>query len=375
MAGVYIHIPFCRQACHYCDFHFSTNLNNQDLMVDAICDELINRSGYLNEDIATIYFGGGTPSLLSKAQIKKLLQTIEKNFSILPFPEVTFEANPEDLTLNKLKDLKTLGINRLSIGIQTFHNRELKWMNRIHDSKQAEHAFLNARNAGFKNISLDFIYALPNYSDSFWESDLLKAVEMEPEHISLYGLTIEERTVFGRRKNKNKLRELPEEAAAEQYLCAISFLNLSGYDHYEVSNFAKPGFHSRHNLAYWSGKNYLGVGPGAHSFDGRTRQLNIRSNLKYLRALTKKGVFFQTEELSETQLLNETILTRLRRESGISFKEVNEKFRVDLKMRYNRILKKLHQQKLAIYSKDSLRLTSHGFLVADEIALQLFFPE
>ncbi|MEM0938549.1 MAG: radical SAM family heme chaperone HemW [Bacteroidota bacterium] len=375
MAGIYIHIPFCRQACHYCDFHFSTNLKNQDLMINAICDELISRSGYLNEDIATIYFGGGTPSLLNSDQTKKLLQTIEKNFSILPFSEITFEANPEDLTLNKLKVLKKLGINRLSIGIQTFRNEELNWMNRIHDSKQAERAFLNARNAGFKNISLDFIYALPNYSNSFWELDLSKAVEMEPEHISLYGLTIEERTVFGKRRNKNKLKELPEEEAAEQYLHAISFLNLSGYNHYEVSNFAKPGFYSRHNLAYWSGQNYLGVGPGAHSFNGRTRQLNIRNNPKYLKAWIKKSTFFQIEELSEIQLLNETILTRLRRESGISFKEVNEKYNVDLKRIYHGILTKLHQQKLAIYSEDSLRLTSHGFLVADEIALQLFFQE
>ncbi len=375
MAGIYIHIPFCRQACFYCDFHFSTNLKNQEAMVEAIVHELSYRSNYLTDEVSTIYFGGGTPSVLTKNQIAKFIQTIKKKFKLTSDPEITLEANPEDLTPNKLDELRKLGINRLSIGVQTFHDKELKWMNRIHDSKQAISSIKNARKAGFSNISLDLIYALPGNGHSLWKDELTKAVELDTEHISLYGLTIEDRTVFGNRKKNNQLIEMPEEAAADQYLHAISFLNSMGMDHYEVSNFAKPGYYSQHNLAYWSGRSYLGVGPGAHSFDGLSRQLNIRNNSKYLKAIQNGESYFEIENLSKIQRMNEFILTGLRKKEGISFEEIRGTFGIDFLDIYSDILNQYDHQGLIELNENSMHLTSYGFLVADEMALRLFFQE
>ncbi len=333
------------------------------------------RADYLEDEVSTIYFGGGTPSLLTKDQLKKLMDTIRNHYPLTPNPEITLEANPEDLTAAKPQILLDLGINRLSIGIQTFDNQELKWMNRAHDAADAVTSFANVRNAGFQNISLDLIYALPTMGNSTWKENLRKAAELQPEHISLYGLTIEDQTVFGKRKKKNELIEMPEDDAAEEYLAAISYLRELGYEHYEVSNFGKPGFYSQHNMAYWSGNAYLGVGPGAHSFDGSTRQFNLRSNPKYLKAIVNNDIFFEVEELTQTQRLNEQILTGLRRKSGILFSELKEQFHVDLRDTYHKILDNFDKQGLVSYSDDRLQLTSHGFLVADEIALQLFFQE
>lgn len=373
MAGIYIHIPFCRQACHYCDFHFSTNLKTQDEMVNAICQEIIQRSGYVSEKIETIYFGGGTPSLLSHEQLRKISETIKSTFDLSNLSEVTLEANPEDLDIKKSQELKELGINRLSIGFQTFDNGKLNWMNRAHNSEDAEIAFQSAREAGFDNISIDLIYALPNAKNDQWNSDLNQIFELNPDHISLYGLTIEDKTVFGKRKKEGKLVELPEDDAAEQYLHAIEALKDQGFEHYEVSNFGKPGFHSKHNNSYWSGVSYLGVGPGAHSFNGKSRQFNVRHNARYIKATKSSNTFFEIEDLTETQRLNEQILTGLRRAQGINFEDLKAKFDVDLKTTYSQELEKFQNQDLIVLTNASIRLTTKGFLVADDIALQLFF--
>ena len=253
MAGIYLHIPFCRQACHYCDFHFSTNLKTKNEMVHALEQELVNRANYLDEAVQTIYFGGGTPSILESVQIENLLKIIGDSFELANDLEITLEANPEDLNLNKLESLRKAGINRLSIGFQTFADTSLAWMNRIHSATEAKEAYLNAKRSDFANISIDLIYALPGTGSTHWQEDIEAALTLNPQHISLYGLTIENRTVFGRLHQKGQLKEIPEDNAAKQYLYAIKMLCEHGYEHYEVANFCKPGYYvSNNTLAYKS---------------------------------------------------------------------------------------------------------------------------
>lgn len=375
MAGIYIHIPFCRQACHYCDFHFSTNLKNQKEMVHAICNEMVSRKSYVSDEIETIYFGGGTPSLLNKIQIQSILFTLKAHFSISKNVEITLEANPEDLTEKKCNEFLNLGINRLSIGIQTFHEEKLQWMNRAHSSVEAEEAYWNAREAGFQNISLDLIYARPNEDANAWISDLNQVVALNPDHISLYGLTIEEKTVFGKWEKEDKLIQLPEEDAATQYLKAIEHLNESGFQQYEVSNFSKVGFESKHNGAYWTGTPYLGVGPGAHSFNGEERHINIRNNAKYLKLINENEQHFEVEQLSRVQRINEQILTSLRTVKGLDLSDLKSRWNIDLKKDHQAFIEDLVTQNLAAVNNDKMNLLPHGFLIADEISLRLFFPE
>ena len=375
MAGIYIHIPFCRQACHYCDFHFSTNLKPVDRMIDAILTELTRRREYLDEAIETIYFGGGTPSLISTPHLEKIVNRAASSFPITKNPEITLEANPEDLSIEKCSELKSIGINRLSIGIQTFDDNSLKWMNRIHDAKQAVCAFENARKAGFNNITMDLMYALPDSGHVLFVRNLEKLISLDPEHISLYGLTIEERTVFGKLRKKRKFLEVPEEQAAEQYLNAISVLSDRGYLQYEVANFGKQGFHSRHNTAYWEHKPYLGVGPGAHSYNRHSRSLNIRDNAKYIKKMQSREIFFKEEHLTRVQQLNERILTGLRTTKGINLQRLNKEFNVDLMYLHEKFINRLSNQGLVTMKNGMLKLKPKGFLIADEIALQLFIHE
>lgn len=375
MAGIYIHIPFCRQACHYCDFHFSTNLKTQAAMVDAICKELVDRKKYLNEEIHTVYFGGGTPSLLSEGQVQSILSAVQNNFSVAMDAEITLEANPEDLERKQLDSLRNVGINRLSIGVQTFHDEKLKWMNRAHSSQQAVNAYENARQAGFANVSLDLIYARPDEDPSAWKDDLKQIIALDPEHISLYGLTIEDKTVFRKWEKDNKLIQMPEEEAAVQYLEAISFLGENGFNQYEASSFCKPGFESQHNSAYWAGTHYLGIGPGAHSFNGAARHINIRNNTKYIKLIADGKAHFETEELSRIQRINELILTRLRTAKGLDLSDVKSRWDVDIMKENGSFIKDLIDQKLAVIEDDKMKLLPNGFLIADEISLRLFFPE
>ncbi|MFK7953124.1 MAG: radical SAM family heme chaperone HemW [Ekhidna sp.] len=375
MAGIYIHIPFCRQACHYCDFHFSTNLKYQGDMVNAICKEIDARKSYVEENIDTIYFGGGTPSLLTGVQIKSILAEIKNHYSIANNAEITLEANPEDLVKGKSSELLEIGVNRLSIGVQTFHEEKLKWMNRAHSAKEAEQGYLNARREGFQNISLDLIYARPNEEAKAWLSDLKRVVNLKPDHISLYGLTIEEKTVFGKWEKDEKLLPLPEEDAASQYLEAIEFLNQSGFQQYEVSNFSKPSFQSKHNGAYWTGTPYLGIGPGAHSFSGQSRHINIRHNAKYMKLIDEDKPHFETEKLSKTQRINEQVLTSLRTIDGLDFQLLESLWGVDLMREHRKFIDDLCDQKMAELENGKLKLLPHGFLIADEISLRLFFPE
>lgn len=345
-------------------------------MVDAIVQEIEERKAFLIEDIQTIYFGGGTPSLFSSHQLERLLKAVYDNYSVSTTAEITLEANPEDLTLAHAKSIQQLGINRLSIGIQTFDENKLKWMNRIHSSDEAREAYENCRRAEFENISLDLIYAIPDHNQDEWQKDLALIAAMNPEHISLYGLTIEDKTVFGKWERENKLVQLPEDEAASQYLFAIDYLKSKGYRQYEVSNFGKEGYHSHHNHAYWAGVPYLGVGPGAHSFDGAfTRSFNVRNNAKYLKALNEKLEYTEKEQLSEIQRINERILTELRTANGMNLKALTKLSGASIAELHSGFLKQMADQNLIELTNDNLRLLPQGFLVADEIALRLFFQE
>lgn len=323
----------------------------------------------------TIYLGGGTPSLLEGSELAKILDRVISLFNIVDNPEITLEANPEDLTTEKSQELRSLGINRLSIGIQTFDTNKLKWMNRAHDARQSFEAYDNVRKAGFDNVSLDLIYALPDSAPELFQKDMEMMVQLRPEHISVYGLTIEEKTVFGKQLEKGILAEMPEDSAAQQYLTTISFLAKNGYDQYEVSNFSREGFHSKHNTGYWEHKSYLGVGPGAHSYNQKSRRFNIRNNNKYVKATQFGERFFEEEILSKTQQTNERILTGLRTSNGINLLDLEHFSGKDLSRLKKELINQLAAKKLIAVENNRLKLSPEGFLVADEIALQLFFDE
>ncbi len=345
-------------------------------MVNAIAKEISDRKEYLSEEIRTIYFGGGTPSLLTHDQIQILLKSVKDTFNVSLSAEITLEANPEDLTKSHSQSIHDLGINRLSVGMQTFDDQKLDWMNRIHSSQESLEAIDNVRSAGFSNVSLDLIYAIPDHNSKRWKEDLQRVIDLNPEHISLYGLTIENKTVFGKWERDDKLIQVPEDEAAEQYLYAIEFLKKKGYIQYEVSNFGKEGYYSRHNNAYWSGVPYLGVGPGAHSFDGKSkRRFNIRNNSKYLKAISSGTLHWEEEMLSSNQRINEQILTQLRTKNGIDLLVYKKEIGVDLKVKHQMFLNEMLALDMIELSQQHLRLKPKGFLVADEIALRLFIPE
>ncbi len=374
MAGIYIHVPFCKQACHYCDFHFSTNTSQKAKMVECLTKELLLRSkDFTHEMVETIYFGGGTPSLLTKEEIHAIFQVINQNFTVTKDSEITLEANPDDLHRKKLDEIRNIGINRLSIGIQTFDEKRLSYMNRAHNRKEAEGSLTHARQAGFDNISADLIYAIPPSDLTYWQNDLEKLLSFNVEHISLYGLTIEDKTVFGNRFKKGQFQEVKEEMAAQQYELAVKWLKTAGYDHYEISNFGKPGFYSRHNTGYWEDKKYLGIGPGAHSYDGHKRGFNISHNTKYLQQLTDNQLAITFESSEGNSQLNDYIFTHLRTQKGINCKLLHEKFEVNLIDDNQAQIDAWLSDDLVIFDKNVLKLTLKGFMLADEITWRLFY--
>ena len=373
MAGIYIHIPFCKQACYYCDFHFSTNSSDQNKMTEAICRELELRGNYLGgEKIETIYFGGGTPSILTSSNLTRVMDCIHRCYATDEVAEITCEANPDDLTDERLNLLKQLGFNRLSIGIQTFNDEILKSLNRAHNSKLARSAYINAREVGFHNISVDLIYALPGQSEADWIKNINICIELQPEHISAYSLTIEEKTVFGKWVKSGKLIS-PSDATAAQHLeILMDVLPAAGYKHYEVSNFAKPGYYSRHNTSYWKQRKYLGVGPSAHSFDGVSRQYNVSNNHVYMKAISLGTIPAETEVLSKNDHINEYIMTSLRTEWGCDVKVLMNRFNYDLLSNSADYIANLVDQQMAFWQGDSFILSRKGILHADKIASDLF---
>jgi len=312
MAGIYIHIPFCRQACHYCDFHFSTSFKYKDDMIDALVKEIELRKSELgSENIETVYFGGGTPSVLSVEEINKILDAVGRNFTMIANPEITLEANPDDLSKEKIKELSQTPINRLSIGVQSFFDDDLQMMNRSHNAQNAYESVAEARNF-FDNITLDLIYGIPNMSIDKWEANISKALELKVPHISSYALTVEPKTALQHLIQQGKISSPDDGLAHEHFLHLVKTLEANGFVHYELSNFGLPDYFSRNNSAYWQGKKYLGIGPSAHSFDGTSRSWNVANNVRYIQQIQKGVLPSEKEYLSLPDRYNEYVMTGLR---------------------------------------------------------------
>ena len=373
MAGIYIHIPFCKQACHYCDFHFSTNSSKQHEMVCAIAKELQIQKDYLGHNIIeTIYFGGGTPSLLSKEDLNIILGAVRQNYKVSDSPEICLEANPDDLSNEKFVELADAGVNRLSIGIQTFHDEHLAYLNRAHSSQEARACVDRARSSGINNISIDLIYAIPSSDHQIWEEDLAQAMALKPDHISSYCLTIENKTAFGNWLSKGKIKPINEEFAAQQFEILIETMYDNGYEQYEVSNFCLPNQYSKHNSNYWKQQQYLGVGPSAHSYNGVHRQFNISHNQKYLSTMALGEIPYTLDILNDKDHINEYLLTSLRTKWGADMTFLKTKHGYDLLHDQEEYLEELRGKELAIIQNDTLYLTNRGKLFADKIASDLF---
>ena len=318
MASIYFHIPFCKQACHYCDFHFSTSLQYKDEVLQAMLKELSLRKNYLGQQsIESIYFGGGTPSLLNETEISRLIDAVGKYYSINADAEITLEANPDDLNAVKVKDFRKTAINRFSIGIQSFFEEDLKWMNRAHNANEAEGAIKRVQDAGFENITADLIYGYPLLTEDKWNSNIQKMTEMDIPHISAYSMTVEPQTALGQFVKTGKQKPMNEGQSADQFVQLMEELQAKGYEQYEISNFAKAENYSKHNSNYWLGVPYLGIGPSAHSFNLQTRQWNVSNNSKYLAALARKELPSEEELLTPANKINEYIMTSLRTKWGM----------------------------------------------------------
>ena len=376
MAGIYLHIPFCKQACHYCDFHFSTNTGMRADMVRAMGEEILLQRNYLcGEALQTIYFGGGTPSLLPSSELEYLLGVIYDTHPVRHCPETTLEANPDDLTPEKLKALRSMGINRLSIGIQSFDDRILHYLNRAHVAEAAIRSVEDAQSAGFENISIDLIYAIPGMSSDNWKKNIAQAIALQPQHISAYTLTIEEKTAFGKWLAKGKLQPVDEPLAAEQQEILSDMLTSAGFRQYEISNFARPAFESQHNSGYWKGEKYLGIGPSAHSFDQVSRQHNIGNNHLYVRAIREQKIPSVIEVLKRSDQINEYILTSLRTCEGCNMQTLKHDFNYDLISTHGDYLAELQKRNLVSLQPPRLILTEAGRLLADKISSDLFLVE
>lgn len=376
MAGIYLHIPFCRQACNYCNFHFSTSLQRKNDFVAALLKETALQSKYLDEEeISTIYFGGGTPSLLEEEELNSILQTIHKFFSVSSGAEITLEANPDDIHLQNLGSWRNAGINRLSIGVQSFIERDLKWMNRAHHAQQSVDAIHAAKLAGFENLTIDLIYGLPDLTNKEWEKNIDQALTLEIPHLSCYALTQEPKTLLDKQIRERKSAEIDPEIQAAQFLILIDKLESAGYEHYEISNFSKPGKRSRHNSAYWQGKKYLGLGPSAHSYNGTSRQWNISNNSLYIKSLDAGELPFESEMLSRVTQLNEYLMISLRTAEGCNLDLINTRFgSQQVSLIRNAATIWVERKKLK-YRNGSLVLTKEGKLFADGIAADLFLEE
>ena len=373
MAGIYLHIPFCKQACHYCNFHFSTSLNGKNDFVRALLKEMELRKQYIGgQTVETVYFGGGTPSLLDPAELQRIMEGLHTHFILAPGAEITLEANPDDIGKAKLSAWKQAGINRLSIGAQSFFEEDLRWMNRAHDSGQALDSLRLAREQGFENISIDLIYGGPTLPDGHWKENVEQAVRLAIPHLSCYALTVEPRTALDKMIREKKRAAVDPDAQARQFLLLMDWLAAAGYEHYEISNFALPGRRSRHNSSYWQAATYLGLGPSAHSFDGVSRQWNVANNARYTDALLDGRLLFEKEVLSSTQRLNEYIMISLRTAEGCGLATIGERFGQDAARDLRKKAEPYIQEGKMEERSTALVLTREGKLLADGITANLF---
>lgn len=372
MAGIYIHIPFCKKACHYCNFHFSTSQQLMPEMVKAICKEAAIQQSYLTEKVETIYFGGGTPSLSTKYQIQSTIDTLRELFDVADDAEISLEANPDDITEEKLTGWKEAGINRLSIGIQSFFEDDLQWMNRAHNAQQAMQCIELAQKIGFANITIDLIYGTPALTDEKWKQNVVTALSLNIPHLSCYALTVEPKTALAKMITTQQSENVDADKQARHFLLLTQWMSEAGFEHYEISNFALPRFRSKHNSSYWQGKPYLGLGPSAHSFNGISRQWNIANNSLYLKSIETGTLPFEVEVLTETQQLNEYIMTSLRTIEGISLKRVAESWGDEKKILLINTAQKHITCGHLVLVNDILQLGADGKFLADGIAADLF---
>jgi len=376
MAGIYIHIPFCRKRCHYCDFFKSTDFSQKFQLLEGLNKELVSRASELESDeINTIYLGGGTPSVLQIDELKDLLEIIQQNYTVSPVAEITMEANPDDLSQAKLSALRSIGFNRLSIGVQSFSEADLKLMNRRHSVMQAIQSVKWAKNAGFSNISIDLIYGLPNQSLEEWEQNVRIAVELDVQHISAYNLTYHEGTVFYDQLKKGILKELPDELSLQQFEILIRILKEAGFEHYEISNFCKPGLYSQHNSSYWKSKKYLGIGPSAHSYDLMSRRWNVSSISKYLDGLENNESYSETEILTDQDRYNDYIITGLRTIWGISEDFIQSEFPEKYLIHFQASKKRYLQTGHLTFTNELVCISSAGLFISDQIMADFMVVE
>ncbi len=378
MAGIYLHIPFCKQACAYCNFHFSTSLKLKDHLLQAMLAELEMNRGYFNgKPIETIYFGGGTPSLLSADEINRITEKIYTLFPVNQLKEVTLEANPDDLTSAYLRSLKTTPVSRFSIGVQSFHEADLLYMNRAHTAQQADYAIKAAQDAGFTNLTIDLIYGTPGLTDENWKQNLRKIKELSIPHFSSYALTVEEGTALHHSIAKKKTKPVDNEQAAAQFEMLMQAAEDMGYEHYEISNLAKDGHYAVHNTNYWKGEPYLGIGPSAHSFDGKdTRRWNIANNALYTKSILQdKAPSYEEEKLTPVQHINEYIMTSLRTMWGCDLQKVESEWGSEYAKQIERSAEEFEDSGWLVKKEQTLKLTQAGKLFADRIAGDLFVEE
>ncbi|MEO6721130.1 MAG: radical SAM family heme chaperone HemW [Ferruginibacter sp.] len=375
MSGIYIHIPFCKQACHYCNFHFSTSLQLKKELIEAMVKEIELTSVYddMPNQVDTVYFGGGTPSLLTIDDLKLVFDALHKKFSISSDAEITIEANPDDITGLKLQQWRHSGVNRLSVGIQSFLQAELDWMNRAHSAADAIRCIDEITDAGFTDFSIDLIYGSPLLSNDEWKKNVSLVIAKKIPHISCYALTVEPSTALHKMIAQHKKEPVDAEKQAEQFLLLMQWMEEAGYEHYEISNFAKPGMRSKHNSSYWQAKPYYGFGPSAHSYDGKKRKWNIANNALYIQSLKKNLIPFEEELLTPTQRLNEYIMTSLRTIEGVDLEKVKKDFGGQYSDALLKGSGKWQMGQKIDYNKSRLILTKEGKLFADGIAADLFF--
>lgn len=373
MSGIYIHIPYCKQKCSYCDFHFSTNLDSKSILIDSINKELILRKNEINNPLETIYFGGGTPSILTEIELQNIFDTIYKHYNTSQIKEITLEANPDDISKEKLNYLKSTPINRFSIGIQSFFEEDLQLMNRAHNALEAEKSIKLVQDYGFDNITIDLIYGSTTTTNSMWKKNLSKAIEMNIPHISSYALTVEEKTVLDYQIKKGITKPTDDNQQNEQFQLLVKTLSENDFIQYEISNFGKKDYFSIHNSNYWKGIPYLGIGPSAHSFNGKQRAWNIANNSKYIKSINENILPQEIETLSEIDRFNEMIMIGLRTIYGIDIKRINEEFSSELVNYFNSEIKQLKSENIITQQNDKIILTPESYFFADGIASRLFY--
>ncbi|WP_291092988.1 radical SAM family heme chaperone HemW [Empedobacter sp. UBA6745] len=373
MAGIYIHIPFCKQKCSYCDFHFSTNLQHKSNLIQAINKELEIRKDEISTPLETIYFGGGTPSILSEIELESIFETIYKNYSTKNLKEITLEANPDDLNKEKLNFLKSTPINRFSIGVQSFFEEDLKLMNRAHNAQEAETSIKLAQDFGFENITIDLIYGSTTTTNEMWKQNLQKAIELNVPHISSYALTVEEKTILDHQIKKGITKPVDEDRQNEQFQLLVDTLTSNNFIQYEISNFGKENYFSLHNSNYWKGIHYLGIGPSAHSYNGKTRAWNIANNSKYIQTINENKLPQEIEVLNEVEQFNEMIMIGLRTIYGIDLNRINSEFSQPLVNSFYQELNQLINENLVEKKENRIILKPEAKFFADGIASRLFY--